>query len=111
MWPQSKGGANMYLFMIRCCVNAATKEKYLEWAKSFIQRTLEIPGVKEFRAYRTVVGGSEVMIMYEFEDMTTFAAWQDQCFDMIHEGYDLCHDVSSELWGPESMVGGKPIRP
>jgi heme-degrading monooxygenase HmoA len=100
----------MVMFVMKWDIVAATKEEYLEWTKSIMQRTLEAPGVKEFRGYRTLVGNSQVAVTYEFEDRAAWAVWHEQCAGVIQEIYDYCTNVSFELWGP-SFIVPKPIRP
>ncbi|MDW7670779.1 MAG: DUF4286 family protein [Bacillota bacterium] len=100
----------MIMFVIKWYVIPSTKDKYLEWTKSIIPRTLKVPGVKEFRAYRAAIGDTQAVVTYEFENMADFASWHEQCFDMFQETYDLCANVTAELWGPSPVVP-KPIRP
>lgn len=100
----------MVMFVLKWYIIPSTKDAYLEWTKSIIPRTLKVPGVKEFRAYRTALGDSQVVVTYEFENIADFSSWHEQCFDMLQESYDLCANLTTELWGSSPVVP-KPIRP
>jgi antibiotic biosynthesis monooxygenase (ABM) superfamily enzyme len=87
-------------------------EAYLKWTESAIKRTLGVPGVVEFRAYRGSVGAPQVIITYEHADLASWAAWRankevEKVFDELHT---LGINVTTELWGPSPVVP-KPIRP
>ena len=100
----------MVMFVVKWYVHPSAKDTYAEWAGSITQRLLKVPGVKEFRAYRTAVGDSQVVVTYEFENMADFVSWHEQAGDMLQECYERCTNVTSELWGPSPVVP-KPIRP
>lgn len=101
----------MVMFVVKWHVIPSTKDKYLEWTKSSIPRMLKVPGIKEFRAYRTAMGDSQVVVTFEFENMSDFSSWHEKCFDnVLQEPFDLCTNVTSELWGPSPVVP-EPIRP
>ena len=100
----------MVMYIVKWYVIPSTKDKYMEWTKSIIPRMLKVPGIKEFRAYRVALGDSQVVVTFEFENMADFSSWHEQCFDMLQESYDLCNNVTAELWGPSPVVP-KPIRP
>jgi antibiotic biosynthesis monooxygenase (ABM) superfamily enzyme len=100
----------MVMYVVKWYVIPSTKDTYAEWTKSIIPRLLKVPGVKEFRAYRTAVGDSQAVVTFEFENMVDFGSWNEQCSDMLQEGYDLCANMTSEIWGPSQLVPD-PIRP
>lgn len=87
-------------------------EDYLKWTEGAIRRTLAVPGVTEFRAYRPATGASQVVVTYEFADMATWAAWQthEDTQKVLDELRTLAANVTIELWGPSPVVP-KPIRP
>jgi antibiotic biosynthesis monooxygenase (ABM) superfamily enzyme len=87
-------------------------EDYLKWTEGAIRRTLAVPGVVEFRAYRPATGASQVVVTYEFADMATWAAWQthEDTQKVLDELRTLAANVTIELWGPSPVVP-KPIRP
>jgi heme-degrading monooxygenase HmoA len=87
-------------------------EAYAAWAQGAIQRTLEAGGVTEFRAYRPASGAFQVVVTYEFENMTAWAAWHDKeaVQAVVAEAHTLATDVTTELWGPSPIVP-QPIRP
>jgi hypothetical protein len=47
----------------------------MKWTESAIQRTLAVPGVVEFRAYRAATGPDQVVTTCEFADMVAWATW------------------------------------
>jgi quinol monooxygenase YgiN len=87
-------------------------EAYLRWTESAIKRTLAVPGVVEFRAYRSVTGSSQIVTTYEFADMTAWAAWNGNPDNqkVMTELHTLALNVSLEVWGPSPVVPA-PIRP
>ncbi len=87
-------------------------EDYLKWTEGAIRRTLAVPGVTEFRAYRPATGASQVVVTYEFADMATWVAWQthEDTQKVLDELRTLAANVTIELWGPSPVVP-KPIRP
>jgi quinol monooxygenase YgiN len=102
----------MVLYCIRWNIHPDKAEAYAAWTKGAIQRTLAAGGVTEFRAYRPASGAFQVVVTYEFADLTAWAAWHDKAdvqatFTEVHT---LATDVTSELWGPSPVVP-RPIRP
>ncbi len=87
-------------------------EAYTKFTESAIRRTLAVPGVVEFRAYRPATGAREVVITYEFADFAAWAAWytNEEAQKVFNELRRLAIDVSAKLWGPSPIVP-KPIRP
>jgi quinol monooxygenase YgiN len=87
-------------------------EAYAKWTEGAIRRTLAVPGVTEFRAYRPATGASQVVVTYEFADMATWATWQthEDTQKVLDELRTLAANVTIELWGPSPVVP-KPIRP
>ena len=65
----------MVLYLQKWTIRSEKREAYGAWAPSAIQRTLAVPGVVEFRAYRPATGEAEVAVAYEFADMAAWAAW------------------------------------
>lgn len=102
----------MVLYIIKFDIHPDKVDDYLKWAKDAIKRELNHPGVVEFRAYRSVAGSSQVMIMYEFPDMATWTTWQanDEFHKVRAELYTLALNVTTELWVPSPIVP-EPIRP
>ncbi len=86
---------------------------YTQWVGGANQRQLAVPGVEEFRAYRSAVGSAQqVIVTYEFADMTAWAAWWAN-EDVQKVGIELrlyATNYTDELWGPSPVVP-KPIRP
>lgn len=102
----------MVLYIMKWDIHPDKVEAYMGWTKSAIQRTLAVPGVVEFRAYRTASGTSQAVVTYEFDDMTAWAAWQanEDTQKVLDELHTLAINVSEELWGPSPVVPA-PIRP
>ncbi len=86
-------------------------EAYKEWAPSVINRLMEVPGVLEFRAYRPATGSHQVVLMYEFADMSAWASWQSN--EDIQATFDelrtYAGDIEVELWGPSPIIP-EPVR-
>lgn len=102
----------MVLYCFRWNIHPDKVEAYAAWAKGAIQRTLAAGGVTEFRGYRPANGAFQVVITYEFADLTAWAAWHDAADvqAVVTELHTLATDVTSELWGPSPIVP-RPIRP
>jgi len=102
----------MVLYVMKWNVHPDKKEEYLNWTSGAIKRTLGVPGVSEFRAYRPASGSAEVVVTYEFADMAAWAAWNvhediQHVFDELHT---MALNISTELWSPSPVVP-HPIRP
>ncbi len=102
----------MVLYVMKWDILPDKVEAYMKWTEGAIQRTLAVPGVAEFRAYRPTTGASQVVVTYEFDDMATWAAWQthEDTQKVLDELRTLAANVTIELWGPSPVVP-KPIRP
>ena len=102
----------MVLQIMKWNVLPGKAKEYSEWAQQAISKTVQIPGVVEFRAYRPASGKHQVVVTYEFADMEAWAKWQGskESQDVLLELRNVACDVSIELWGP-SPVAPEPIRP
>ena len=102
----------MVLQVMKWNIHPDKVEDYLNWTESAIKRTLAVPGVVEFRAYRPATGASQVVTTYEFADMATWAAWQsdEDGQKVMDELRTLTLNVNIEVWGPSPVVP-EPIRP
>jgi quinol monooxygenase YgiN len=102
----------MVLYIMRWDIHPDKVEAYKKWTDSAIKRTLSAPGVVEFRAYRPAAGASQIVLTYEFADLTTWATWyaNEDLQKVRDELRTLTINVSTELWGPSPIVP-KPIRP
>ncbi|HMD90622.1 MAG TPA: antibiotic biosynthesis monooxygenase [Anaerolineaceae bacterium] len=102
----------MVLMVQKFDIHPDKAEAYLKWTEGAIKGTLAVPGVVEFRAYRTAASGSQIVTTYEFADMATWATWQSN--EIIQKIQAELHvyalNVSIELWGPSPVVPA-PIRP
>jgi len=100
----------MVLYVMKWNVHPDKKEEYLNWTSGAIKRTLGVPGVSEFRAYRPASGSAEVVVTYEFADMAAWAAWNvhedtQRVFDELHNGAEHQHGAM------ESVTGCAPPHP
>ena len=100
------------LAVMKWDIHPDKREAYLKWTEGAIKRTLAVPGVVEFRAYRGVTGEAEVVVTYEFADLATWATWRDneEIRKVLDEVHTLALNVTTEVWGPSPVVP-KPIRP
>jgi len=102
----------MVLQVMKWNIHPDKVEAYLKWTETAIERTLSVPGVIEFRAYRPATGASQVVTTYEFADMAAWAAWQsdEDGQKVLDELRTLALNVNIEVWGPSPVVPA-PIRP
>ena len=102
----------MVLCVMKWDIHPDKEEAYTKWTESAIRRTLARPGVVEFRAYRPITGTSQVVITYEFADVSAWATWyaSEGVHKVLDELHTLTLNASTELWGPSAVVP-KPIRP
>ena len=93
-------------------VPADKLEAYSKWAGEALKRSLAVPGVVEFRAYRPTVGGSLVVQTHEFADLAAWAAWRSnkELEKVVDELETFVVNLTVELWGPSPIVP-EPIRP
>jgi quinol monooxygenase YgiN len=102
----------MMLVVMKWNIHPDKVETYTKWAQSAIQRTLAVPGVVEFRAYRPASGAHQVVVTYELSDLAAWADWygKTETQKVLEELRTVALDVTIELWGPSPIVP-KPIRP
>jgi heme-degrading monooxygenase HmoA len=102
----------MVLFLMKWNISMEKKDSYTDWTGSAIKRTLGVPGVTEFRAYRPVTGPFQVVVTYEFSNMNHWANWynSDAVQAVFNELRNYTTDVMTELWGPSPVVT-TPIKP
>ncbi len=102
----------MVLYVMKWDIHPDKADAYLKWSESAIKRTLAVPGVVEFRAYRPSAGASQAVITYEFNDLEAWAAWssKENVQQVLTELRTLALNVKSELWGPSPVVPA-PFRP
>jgi quinol monooxygenase YgiN len=102
----------MVLHVMKYDIHPDKREAYLKWTEGAIKRSLSVPGVVEFRAYRSVAGSSQVVTTYELPDMAAWAAWNsnEDIQKLVAEVHTLALNVSIEVWGPTPVVPA-PIRP
>jgi heme-degrading monooxygenase HmoA len=88
------------------------EEAYQGWFEGAIQRTLEVPGVVEFRAYRPTNGTCQVAATYEFRDLAAWSAFyaHEDVQKVWNELKTLTTNLTTELWGPSPDLP-EPIQP
>lgn len=102
----------MVLYVVKWDIHPDKVEAYLNFTQGAIQRTLAVPGVVKFRAYRPATGAFQALMTYEFADLPTWATWyaSEEAQKVLDELRTLTLNVTTELWGPSPVVP-KPIRP
>ncbi len=102
----------MVLLVMKWDIHPDKVDAYSKWDAGAIKRTVSVPGVVEFRAYRVAAGASQVVVTFEFADMAAWAAWygHEVVQTVLGEVHTLALNVSMELWGPSPLVP-TPIRP
>ena len=102
----------MVLLVQKWDIHPDKLEAYMKWTESAIRRTLAVPGVVEFRAYRAATGPDQVVTTYEFADLVAWATWymNEDSQKVLAELHTLALNVTSELWGPSPVVPA-PIQP
>ena len=102
----------MVLYVQKYDIDPDKAEAFAKWAEDAIKRSLAVPGVVEFRAYRTALGTSQIVVTYEFADMGVWATWfnSEEGQKLWEELHTLALNISTELWGPSPVVPA-PIRP
>ena len=102
----------MVLHVTKYDIHPDIAEAYLKWSETAIKRTLSVPGVVEFRAYRPVAGSSQIVTTHEFADLATWAAWDSNEVNqkVNAELHTLAVNFTVEVWGPSPVVPA-PLRP
>ncbi len=102
----------MVLYVMKWDIHPDKAEAYLKFTQGAIPRTLAVPGVVEFRAYRPATGASQVVVTYEFVDLAAWAAYyaHEDIQKVLDELRTLTLNMTTELWEPSPVVP-KPIRP
>ena len=102
----------MVLQVMKWDIHPDKLDDYPKWVESAIKRTLAVPGVVEFRAYRAATGASQIVATFEFADMAAWAAWQsnEDVQKVLAEVHTVALNANIEVWGPSPLVPA-PIRP
>ncbi len=100
----------MVVQMVRWNWRPDKAESIAKFQEDAIRRTVAVPGVIEFRAYRPVSGTTRYLVTYEFTDLGAWAAWygHEETQKVLDELHARAVDVTLELWGPSPV---QPIRP
>jgi len=102
----------MVLYVMKWNILPDKKEAYTQWTESAIRRTLAVPGLVEFRAYRPATGEAQHVVTYEFADLAGWTAFYDHpdFQNVLEELKTLVTNLTTEVWGPSPVVSA-PIRP
>jgi hypothetical protein len=102
----------MVLYVMKWDVRQERAAEYGKWAITALQRMLATGDVTEFRAWRPVSGTSEVVVTYEFADLTAFGRWyqHESVQRTMQEAREFCEHMVAEVWGPSPVVP-KPVHP
>ncbi len=101
----------MVLVVMKWDIHPDRVDAYVKWTEGAIKRTVGAPGVIEFRAYRPVTGGSQVVVTYEFADLVSWTAWytNEDMQKVLDELRTVTLNATTEIWGPSPVVPA-PIR-
>ena len=102
----------MVLHVMKYDIHPDKQEAYLKWVEGAVKRSLAVPSVVEFRAYRPAAGSSQIASTWEFADMAAWAAWSSSADVQKLQGElnQFALNGSNEVWGPSPMTP-VPIRP
>ena len=102
----------MVLHVMKYDIHPDKQEAYLKWVEGAVKRSLAVPSVVEFRAYRPAAGSSQIASTWEFADMAAWAAWSSSADvqKLQSELHQFALDLTIEVWGPSPVVP-VPIRP
>jgi antibiotic biosynthesis monooxygenase (ABM) superfamily enzyme len=102
----------MVLFITKYDIHPDKIEAYNAWAKTAIPAVMKVPGMSEFRAYRPVTGGSQIVTVFEFADLTSWETFfsHDEYQRLLLERRAFILNEVSEVWGPSPLVP-EPLRP
>lgn len=102
----------MVSYIFRFEIDPARADEYGQKVQAIAPRIMKAPHLKEFRAYRPITGTSQVVAMYDFDDLAGFAAWwADEDVQKVFaelRPYQMHRD--GELWGA-SAAFPRPLRP
>lgn len=98
--------------IVRWDVHPDKVQAYMAWAQTSIPRLLTAPGLVELRAYRPIIGNSQVVTVYEFPDLASWATWHmhAEVRRFTDERRTFTINEFSELWGV-SPIWPNPMRP
>ncbi len=101
----------MVLQFMKVDVDPAQVDEYFKWVPGAVKRAVSVPGIKEFRVYRSVTGKYQSISMYEFPDMVSWAKWRDseEVQKALEELQKLSLGITIELF-TSSPVLPDPIR-
>jgi len=101
----------MVLYVCKWDILPGKTKEYTEWSQTAMKRQFSIPGIKEFRAYRSVTGSHQAVVTYEFADFSSWATWveNETVQEVNQELRDYTLNIEFDLLGPSPIVP-KPIR-
>ncbi|MBT4484477.1 MAG: hypothetical protein HOC71_12465 [Candidatus Latescibacteria bacterium] len=97
----------MVLYVLRWSISPEKLNAYKKWAELAIEQTLIVPGLVEFRRYRTVASPSnQIVVTYEFTDLPAWAKWysHEEVQKVLDELSMLVSNFSTEIWNMAPIV-------
>ena len=96
----------MHLYVLKWDINPKRNDRYDDWALNAIHRSLEVPGVREMRAYRPMAGESQVVVTFEFDDFDSWSQWfnNEATQKLFTELHGMGRNVQTELWEPSPLI-------
>jgi len=89
----------MVLQFMKVDVDPAHVDEYFKWVPGAVKRAVSVPGIKEFRAYRSETGKYQSVSTYEFPDLESWAKWKDseEINKLLEELQKLSVGITIEL--------------
>ena len=102
----------MVLYVSKYDLRPEKAAEYKEWAKTVINKILEVPGLIEFRGYRPITGDRQVAVTYEFPDMAAWVKWNSdpEIQKITNEQRFYAENIINEIWDSSPIVP-EPLRP
>ncbi|NLG51867.1 MAG: hypothetical protein GX552_17315 [Chloroflexi bacterium] len=101
----------MITLIIRWNIHPDKIQAYTAWAQSAVPRLLAAPGLSELRAYRPLIGDSQVVTVYEFASLEDWITWNTSADvrETTEARRAFTLNERSELWGA-SPTWPEPLR-
>ena len=101
----------MVLYVCKWNILPGKAEAYGEWALTATKKQFAVPGIKEFRAYRSVTGSHQAVATYEFADFSAWAMWmENETIQKVNQELrDYVTHIQVDLLGPSPIVPD-PVR-
>ena len=96
----------MVLQFMKVDVDPAQVDEYLKWVPGAVKRAVSVPGIKEFRAYRSVTGNYQSVSTYEFPDLESWAKWREseEIKKLLEEVNKLAVKINIEVYTSSPLL-------